>query len=341
MLRRLLVLAVVLCAGQIGSGLAAPVAARATGCPILQVHAPAGATGSTVAGVRLPGGAPRTLRTLPYRVDAIGYSDAQDLAYALGVRSAGKARVVTIDRYGRARDLGVVTTPGAAAIPAASAGAIDGSNWYLGTSGALYTVDVDPASPAYLRVQRVREMRPNRLAAVADFAVDPASGRLYGVTVSARGDVIAVSIDPASGRVRPEPGVQLPSTRSVGSVVLAPGRTLFASTRSGGQGRWYQVQASGGVRVAGTAPASAHTDAAGCLPPPPAGPRPPARMPPLVPRQPPMDPSPSGAEPPLRWARRDPIPPHSRSKRSRSKRSRHRPRRRTRRSGNGGGAWQC
>lgn len=298
MLRRALALLAFLCAGQFP----AQGHAAAAGCDVLHVHAPPGETVSTVASVRLPGGSPRTLGALPYRVDAIGYSDAQQLGYGVGRRGAGPARAVTVDRYGRARDLGRIGPSGAAPIPAATAGAVSGTTWYLGAAGSLYTVDINPGSRSYLRVQRVRELRPKRLAAVDDFAVDPASGRLYGVALSTRGDVIAVSVDPASGRVRPEPRVQLPSTASVGSVVLAADRTLFASVqRAGGPGQWYRVQRTGGVSVAGTVPAAAGTDAAGCLPPVPRfGPRPPGRMLPPVPREPSPPAAPPSRDAPTR-----------------------------------------
>jgi hypothetical protein len=310
--------ALLLCAALFGLPVAAVSAAPASGCTVLQVRSPSGGGQSTVAVLRLPGGSPERVARLPYQVDAVGYSDSQDLGYGIGRSGGGPAKVVVIDRYGRSRDLGVVKPAKGPAIPAATAGAISGARWYLGAAGSLYTVDIDPGNGSYLQVVRVQKLRPARFAAVDDFAVDPESGRLYGVVVSGQGDVIAVSIDPSSGRVRPEPQVQLPETSTVGSVVLGANRTLFASVQQDGRaGQWYEVVRSGGVRPVGAIAAGSASDAAGCLPPP--TPTPPLAMmapapSPLAPilppphRQPPEERSPGSPPPPPMLGPKQPVP---------------------------------
>lgn len=290
-------------------------AAADPGCEVLQVRV-AGANGpTTVHRVRLPGNSTTRLGRLPFRLDAVGYAATQDLVYGM----ASGRRVIVIDGYGRMRDLGVPNRGGGARLPTgAEAGAIDGTNWYLRSGSRLYTVDVDPGSRDYLRVVRVRQLRPARLAGVADFATGERGGRLRAVTVSGRGDVIAVSMNPADGSIRPEPSVQLPAALSFDSIVVGPDGTLYAAARKRGGGTWFAISGSGAVRTVGSVPDSARGDAAGCLPalrrlpgPAPARPDAPERDPaqPLPPIPPPRPLPPPQDEQPAPDSPRDPETP--------------------------------
>src|SRR5439155_13429706 len=117
-------------------------------------------------------------------------------------------------------------------VTGATAGAIAGNRWYVRQDSDLYTVDIDPASPDYVRVVHRTALRPVSLAVgVDDFAYDPADGLLYGVSTTSRGGGSVVTLDPASGKVAVVPGLGFPDGGAYGSVVLATGALYATANR--------------------------------------------------------------------------------------------------------------
>ncbi|WP_253773941.1 DUF6923 family protein [Goodfellowiella coeruleoviolacea] len=289
----------------------APAAVQAdAGCVIVQVQNKAPVKTSTVVRVELPGGRTTPLGERGYHLNAIGYASGQDLVYGMADHYRGRpfwggAHVVTIDRDGRMADLGPLRHTGAHppphALPTAVAGTIVGNQWYVRKGVELYTVDVDPHSPAYLGVARVTRLRPASLAGlVGDVDVDPADGLLYGVTNAHDGSGEVVSIDPGTGAVRVVPGTRLPPSSTFGAVVVGPDRALYVTANlTGGHSRLYRVErgGAGSVTRISSGPALVSSDAAGCLTTPaaPPEPEPPTSVPPSPP--PPASPPPSAPPP--------------------------------------------
>ncbi|NKQ57144.1 hypothetical protein HFP15_30165, partial [Amycolatopsis sp. K13G38] len=259
----------------VGSTLFTGPASAASSCLALRVSSGRGL--STVERVRLPEMTTTTLGEVGYRLNALGYTARQDLAYAM----SDSGRVITLDRQGRATDLGPPKRWGRHDLGHMTAGAVSGNVWYVKGYGVLYTIDVNPASPAYLRLTSALTLWPWDLAAdVDDFDVDPADGRLYGV---AEGNV--VSIDPDTGAVRVVPGPVLPWSRAYGGVVLAPDGTLYVTANAtSGRSRVYGVVRGVSYTLLASGPPVQDTDMAGCLT---ARPSPPPTTPPTVPPVPP------------------------------------------------------
>ncbi|HEY0697973.1 MAG TPA: hypothetical protein VGD43_09200 [Micromonospora sp.] len=261
---------------------------------------------STLLRVTLPSGTAVPVRKLDHHVNAIGYAVGQHRVYGIATRTGllpigRKTQVVTLDAEGRMVELGPVRGTGPVPVPAdgladATAGAVAGARLHLRDGGSLYTVDVNPASPSYLGIlRRVRLFPAHPARTVDDFAANPTDGLLYGVASTHGGQI--VRIDPTTGRVRTVPAPRgLPNGSRYGSVVL-DGRTLYVTNnRVGHHSRLYRLalDGSGTVTELATGPASATSDAAGCLtvaappapspspspapstPPPPVPPRPPA-----------------------------------------------------------------
>lgn len=223
-------------------------------------------------------------------------------------RFADGAHAVEISRSGQVADLGSVGRAGRRGgwswATGATAGAIDGTTWYLQRADDLYTVDIDPAGPDYLTVTGRVQLRPVALASgVDDFAYDAASGLLYGVSMSFAGHGRVVTIDPRTGHVEPLPGLSFPAASAYGAVVLGPDNTLYATAnRIGYRSVTYRLplDGSGPAVEISTGPPLVSSDAAGCLvsSPPPSSPPPsppPFSTPP--PRSLPAPPSSSSSPP--------------------------------------------
>lgn len=252
---------------------------------------------STVDRTEYPALATTTLGTIPYRLNALGYLRSPDLAY--GMTAAG--HVVTIDRRGRTSDLG---PPEGKRLLGMTSGAISGTTWYLEGSGSLYTVDIEPGRVSVRGSVLLHPWLPG--AQVADFALDPSDGLLYGVASTG----VVVSIDPRSGQTRLT-GAHLPPASAYGSVVLAPDGALYVTANvAGGRSREYRVTRQGAVTELGTGPAATSTDAAGCLAPLPAPSPPPSSAVPPAPAVPvPPPPSSTSPSPPPVPAPPSPAPP--------------------------------
>jgi hypothetical protein len=252
----------------------------------------------------LPGDNVQPLGDIGYWVNALGYSETQDLAYGVADgnrhgRFPGGAHAVTIDRDGTVADLGPIRREVGKTFPwsvvtGATAGAIAGSDWYLEKDADLYTVDIDPASPDYLTVTRRIPLRLSSLAfGVDDFAFDPADGLLYGVSTSTHGGGSVVTIDPATGWVQVVPGERVPSGGAVGSVSIGGDGALYVTDNGNGHHSVrYRIarDGSGTVTVLGTGPRLETSDSAGCFSqpaPPPTTPRSPPPPPPTTPTPPP------------------------------------------------------
>lgn len=290
--------------------LSAPVPASADpgGCEVLRTRGTA-PDSSTVDAVELPSGAARAVARVPARLDALGYSREQGVAYGLAgsfdsdLPGEPGRHAVTISPSGQVRDVGRVPW----SVLPATAGEVIGDRWYLAAHNFLYAVDIDPGSPSYLRVVSATAMLDPTVGE-HDFAA--ADGALYGVSTLLPGPARVVRIDPGTGAVAPVPGMRLPGDAVYGSVSLGPDRALYALAHEvGGRSRLYRVDGSGAVREVSRGPALLNSDATGCLesPPAPPKPRPPEPPPPPQPAPAPPPPEPPAAEPPP--APEPPAPP--------------------------------
>src|SRR5207248_2050975 len=101
-----------------GSSLFTTPASAVSSCVALRVSSTGGP--STVERVQLPAMAVTRLGEVRYQLNALGYSAAQDLAY--GMSATG--HVVTLDRRGRASDLGPPMAWGRHDLAGTTAGAV-------------------------------------------------------------------------------------------------------------------------------------------------------------------------------------------------------------------------
>ena len=288
-------------------GASASIAPAANGqggsCAVVQAQNTRADRPSALSRVELPGGATTSLGTPGFWLNAMGYSSAQNLVYAVADGSGTKAflagaHVVAIDRDGNTTDLGPVRRAGAGHVPwsvvtGATAGAIHGNTWYIRKNSTLYTVDITPGE-SFLTVLKLTPLRLVSLATgVDDFDYDPADGLLYGVSMSSRGSGSVVTINPSSGKVDVVPNLQLPGGESAGSVVIGADRALYVtSNREDNRSVVYRVARDGAVTEVSSGPRLATSDVAGCLSmsaPPPVVPEPPP-LPPEVPQPPPVVP---------------------------------------------------
>lgn len=282
----------------VGSTLFIAPASAASSCVALLVSSDGGP--STVERVQLPAMAVTPLGVVAYRLNALGYSAEQDLAY--GMSDTG--HVVTLDRRARATDLGPPRTAGRHDLTRVTAGAVSGNVWYIKSSGMLYTLDIDPAGPDYLRLESAVSLWPWRLAAaVDDFDVDPVDGGLYGVA-----DGAVAKLDPTTGAVGVLPGARLPGSRAFGGVVISPDGALYVTANSTrGRSRTYRVERGGAYTQLSNGPAFEDTDLAGCLAARPVPP-PPATTPVSTSPAPPPPPAPTTTPPPPPPATTTPSP---------------------------------
>jgi uncharacterized protein DUF6923 len=231
-------------------------------CAALQVEGASTVGPSTLLSVELPSGAATTISTLDQRLNALGYSAEQGVYY--GISPAG--RVIRVDRQGGTADVGHVPHSG---LVHAVAGAIHGDHFYVRAAGAVYVLDINPASADFLGLVRARVLWPiDVFLSVDDFDYNPADGLLYGVATKPWGHPEVVTIDPDSGRVHPlTTPVPMPDGPGYGAAVFGPDGALYASNNDeGGQSTLYRValDGSGQVTRLSARPAARTIDAAGC-----------------------------------------------------------------------------
>ncbi|KDN20165.1 DUF6923 family protein [Amycolatopsis rifamycinica] len=305
---------------------ARPQARQPGGCTILQAENERSGAPTTLRLLSLPGGVTKRVTQAGYWINAMGYSAAQDVVYGVadGTR-AGRyhgAHAVRIDAAGVVTDLGVIAKagPGKPAwspVTGATAGAIDGTRWYVRQGSDLYTVDIDPAGQDYVRVVHRTALRPVSLAVgVDDFAFDPADGLLYGVSTTSRGNSSVVTLDPSSGKVAVVPGLRFPDGGAYGSVVLAPGALYATANEDGRRSVTYRLprDGSGQATEVASGPALVSGDAAGCFaeappPPPPPPPSTPPSTPPEQSSPPPSTPPEQSSPAPVTPSPEPPPPP--------------------------------
>ncbi|UOX85797.1 hypothetical protein MUY14_28955 [Amycolatopsis sp. FBCC-B4732] len=304
-----------------------PAAQAPDRCTILQAENERSGAPTTLRLLDLPGGATKRLTQAGYWINAMGYSAAQGFVYGVadgtrGGRYAHGAHAVRIDGQGTVTDLGVIGRAGAtrplwSLVTGATAGAVAGNRWYVRQDSDLYTVDISPATQDYLRVVHRTPLRPVSLAvSVDDFAYDPVDGLLYGVSTTSRGGGAVVTLDPATGKVVPVPGLRFPDGGAYGSVVLGPGAIYATANRDGHRSVTYRLPRDGSgpaVEVA-TGPVLVSGDAAGCLtetppPPPPTTSSPEPPPPPTTTPAPPQTTTPAPTPTPTTPAPEPPPPP--------------------------------
>ncbi|MEO6086423.1 MAG: hypothetical protein ABIQ18_25240 [Umezawaea sp.] len=234
----------------------------ALACAALQVEAVSTVGPSTLLSVELPSGAVTTISTLDQRLNALGYSAEQGVYY--GISPAG--RVIRVDRQGGTTDVGHVPRSG---LVHAVAGAIHGDHYYVRAAGAMYVMDINPASADFLGLVRARVLWPiDVFLSVDDFDYNPADGLLYGVATKHWGHPEVVTIDPDSGHVHPlTTPVRIPDGPGYGAAVFGADGALYATNNDeDGQSALYRValDGSGQVTRLSARPAARTIDAAGC-----------------------------------------------------------------------------
>jgi hypothetical protein len=246
-------------------------AAQDGGCETFQVYTRWHGNSSTVVRMTLPSGSSAPVGQIGYEVNAIGYAASQNLVYGV----SGKSHVITISRAGVVTDRGKVT-----GLYDVTAGAALGTVLYLLDGLKLVLLDINPASPSYLKVLKTKWLSW-QAHEVHDFDFGP-DGQLYGVT----GGTI-VTINPTSGAVRKVATPWgLPYHGTYGSVVLAPGRILYTINNEAGRLYRIALDTPGSATQVTSVPVSEVSDASGCLAPPVVQPPPPPPAPPPAPRPP-------------------------------------------------------
>ncbi|WP_144065478.1 DUF6923 family protein [Lentzea albidocapillata] len=248
---------------------------------------------------------------LDYAVNALGYSSA--LGRLVGLTSKGHrwwknpSHVVLIDTKGVVNDLGPVDAHWFRTDDV-SAGAVVGTTFYVRDHARLHAIDIDPESPSYLKIVRTVVLDWPALT-LDDFAVDPSSGKLTGVSAAGWGPGEVVSFDPATGRVLSKAEIaNLPGRSTYGAVLIDAAGTVYAINNGyKGHSRVYRVTGTTATELS-TGPQMGMIDAAGCLPNPmpprvePPAPRP--EVPPPPPPPAPLAPTPAPAPAPV-------VPPPS------------------------------
>ncbi|USX48179.1 hypothetical protein [Lentzea sp. HUAS12] len=231
---------------------------------------------------------------LDYAVNALGYSSA--LGRLVGITSKGHhwwknpSHVVLIDTKGAVNDLGPVDAHWFRTDDV-SAGAVVGTTFYVRDHARLHAIDIDPASPSYLRIVRTAVLDWPALT-LDDFTPDPLTGRLTGVSAAGWGPGEVVSFDPVTGRVLSRTEIAgLPGRSTYGAVVIDAAGTVHAINNGyQGSSRLYRTTGTSAVELS-TGPQMGLIDAAGCLPnpmPPRVEPPEPRPEVPLVPPAPPV-----------------------------------------------------
>lgn len=235
---------------------------------------------------------------LDYSVNALGYSSA--LGSLVGLTSRGHhwwkypSHVVLIDPRGEVDDLGPVDALWLHTDDV-TAGAVVGTTFYVRDNARLHAIDIDPASPSYLRIVRTVVLGWPALA-LDDFTPDQESGLMTGVSAAGVGPGEVVTFDPATGRVVSRTEITgLPGGSTYGAVVADSAGTLYAVNNGyHGRSRVYRITGTSATELS-TGPRMGMIDGAGCLP----VPTPPRVDPPEPRPEPSPEPAPPApAEPP-------------------------------------------
>ncbi|HUQ54027.1 MAG TPA: hypothetical protein VM306_00065 [Lentzea sp.] len=228
----------------------------------------------------------------------MGYSSA--LGRLVGLTSRGHhwwknpSHVVLIDTKGAVNDLGPVDAHWFRTDDV-SAGAVVGTTFYVRDHALLHAIDIDPASPSYLKIVRTVVLGWPALT-LDDFAPDPVSGKLTGVSAAGHGPGEVVTFDPATGRVLARTEIAgLPGKSTYGAAVIDPAGTVYAVNNGyKGRSRVYRIAGTSAVELS-SGEQMGMIDAAGCLP----KPMPPRVDPPAPRPEVPLPPAPAPAPAPV------------------------------------------
>lgn len=290
-------------------------------CDAFQVRSSHRGALSTFAKLDVSSGGVIEVAHLDYAVNALGYSAA--LGRVVGLTAKGHhwwknpSHVVLIDMKGVVSDLGPVGAHWFRTDDV-SAGAVVGTTFYVRDNARLHAIDIDPDSASYLKIVRIVVLDWPALA-LDDFTVDPANGKLTGVSAAGWGPGEVVSFDPVSGRVVSRTEIaDLPGRSTYGAVVIDSAGTVYAVNNGyKGRSRVYRITGATAEELS-VGPQAGMIDAAGCLPNPmpprvePPAPRPevppPAPKPAPAPVPAPVVPPPPPA-PPVTTTTPPPVPP--------------------------------
>jgi hypothetical protein len=274
-------------------------------CDAFQVRSSHRGTLSSFTKLDVSSGGVTEIAHLDYAVNALGYSSA--LGRLVGLTSKGHhwwknpSHVVLIDTKGVVNDLGPVDAHWFHTDDV-SAGAVVGTTFYVRDTARLHAIDIDPDSASYLKVVRTVVLDWPAFA-LDDFTVDPANGKLTGVSAAGRGPGEVVSFDPASGRVLKRTEIKdLPGKSTYGAVVIDSAGAVYAINNGyKGRSRVYRIAGTTAAELS-AGPEMSMIDAAGCLPtpmPPRAEPPEPRPEVPTPPPPPALKPTPPPAPAPV------------------------------------------
>lgn len=271
-------------------------------CDAFQVRSSHRGTLSSFTKVDVSSGGVTEVARLDYAVNALGYSAA--LGRLVGLTSKGHhwwknpSHVVLIDTKGAVNDLGPVDAHWFRTDDV-SAGTVVGTTFYVRDNARLHAIDIDPNSASYLKIVRTVVLDWPALA-LDDFTLDPANGKLTGVSAAGWGPGEVVSFDPASGRVLSRTEIKdLPGKSTYGAVVIDSAGTVYAINNNyKGRSSVYRITGTTAAELS-AGPEMGMIDAAGCLPNPmPPRVEPPAPRPEVPPPPPPPVPKPVPAPAP-------------------------------------------
>ncbi|WP_406601485.1 DUF6923 family protein [Lentzea miocenica] len=275
-------------------------------CDAYQVRSSHRGALSTLAKMDTSSGGVTEIARLDYAVNALGYSAT--LGRLVGLTSKGHhwwknpSHVVLIDTKGVVNDLGPVDAYWFRTDDV-SAGAVVGTTFYVRDNARLHAIDIDPASPSYLKIVRTVVLDWPALT-LDDFTANPANGKLTGVSAAGWGPGEVVTFDPVSGRGLSRTEVaELPGKSTYGAVVIDSAGTVYA-TNNGYQGRSRTYRVSGNAVELSEGPEMGMIDAAGCLP----NPMPPRIEPPAPRPEVPPPPPPAPVTPPAQAPAPAPVP---------------------------------
>ncbi|WP_414672303.1 DUF6923 family protein [Lentzea sp.] len=267
-------------------------------CDAYQVRSLNRGNFSTFSALDVSSGGVTEIARLDYAVNAMGYSSA--LGRLVGLTSRGHhwwknpSHVVLIDTKGAVNDLGPVDAHWFRTDDV-SAGAVVGTTFYVRDHALLHAIDIDPASPSYLKIVRTVVLGWPALT-LDDFAPDPVSGKLTGVSAAGHGPGEVVTFDPATGRVLARTEIAgLPGKSTYGAAVIDPAGTVYAVNNGyKGRSRVYRIAGTSAVELS-SGEQMGMIDAAGCLP----KPMPPRVDPPAPRPEVPLPPAPAPAPAPV------------------------------------------
>ncbi|HZE40303.1 MAG TPA: hypothetical protein VE172_15980, partial [Stackebrandtia sp.] len=249
--------------------------ARECGGAALLTWKPAAGGRHVLSMVTLSSGHRSQVATLPFEINAIGYSNGDDTLFGLASgdangRFADPPHLVSVDGDGRADDLGAVRGTGVRGDGLAGSYAGTVYNGQLAVLSDTHVVFIDIDRHPGTITRRTTMDVPLKTLRIGDVTTLPHSSKLYGLSTT---DGSLVSIDPATGAIGHTPVAGLPRSSLVGAMFASPRGEIFGVVNGvDGRARLYRVSrddSRAGMRAVQVAdwPELTSADAAFCAAP--------------------------------------------------------------------------